>query len=152
MVNPSIMVSIILDFEKAYNKVPHECLIQKLHFYGIRGNLQAWFRHFQTDRTQKVLSDHRHSGVASETRRTTSGVPQGTVTGPLFSLLYINDLPSKLVSRSTLFADDCVMYKTAKSVEELEPFQDDLANLETWQDERGMSFNAAKCFVVKISK
>jgi hypothetical protein len=137
----------ILDFEKAFDKVPHERLLSKLDFYGIRGNLHKWIRHFLTERTQRVVCD----GVMSETKKVVSSVPQGTVTGPLDFLIYINDLPDNLSNKARLFADDCVIYTAAKSQQDLQSLQEDLKKLEVWQKTWGMSFNASKCFIMKIS-
>ena len=95
----------ILDFSKAFDKVPHERLLSKLHTYGIRNSLLAWMRNFLTQRTQQVVCE----GERSTPKKVLSGVPQGTVLGPLLFLLYINDLPSNLKSSVRLFADDCLV-------------------------------------------
>ncbi len=137
----------ILDFAKAFDKVPHERLLAKLEYYGIRGSILKWTRHFLTERSQKVVVN----GVASKPRKVISGVPQGTVTGPLDFLIYINDLPANLKSTSRLFADDCVMYTTGKTAEDFDAMQKDLDNLEGWQDTWSMSFNPSKCSVMKYT-
>ena len=94
-----------LDFSKAFDKVPHKRLLSKLNTYGIRHLLLAWIRNFLTQRTQQVVCD----GEKSVPKKVISGVPQGTVLGPLLFLLYINDLPSGLSSSVRLFADDCLV-------------------------------------------
>ena len=74
-----------------------------------------------------------------------SGVPQGTVLGPLLFLLHINDLPSVVSSKVRLFADDCLIYRNTKNKEDQIALQKDLNLLENWGNIWGMRFNAAKC-------
>ena len=97
----------VLDFSKAFDKVPHQRLMRKLWRYGIRGNTHTWIEAFLTKRQQRVVVD----GECSEWVSVDSGVPQGTVLGPLMFLTFINDLPK--AARNSfirLFADDCVLY------------------------------------------
>jgi len=96
--------AILLDFSKAFDKVPHQRLLLKLKHYGIRDNTLQWIQHFLQDRTQQVLLDGSHS----TTCYVDSGVPQGTVLGPLLFLLFINYLPDIVKSNAPLFADDCL--------------------------------------------
>ena len=96
----------ILDFTKAFDKVPHKRLIHKLNYYGISGSIATWIETFLTGRTQQVVVN----GASSSSTIVTSGVPQGTVLGPLLFLLYINDLPDNLSTSVQLFADDCILY------------------------------------------
>ena len=97
----------ILDFTKAFDKVPHKRLIHKLNYYGISGSIATWIETFVIGRTQQVVVN----GAASSSTIVTSGVPQGTVIGPLLFLLYINDLPDNLSTSVRLFADDCILQK-----------------------------------------
>ena len=137
----------ILDFSKAFDKVPHERLLSKLNTYGIRNSLLAWIRNFLTQRTQQVVCD----GEKSVPKKVISGVPQGTVLGPLLFLLYINDLPSGLSSSVRLFADDCLVYSAGKDNHHFTKLQEDLNKLQEWQDMWMMSFNPGKCYTMEIS-
>ena len=92
----------IMDFSKACDVVPRHRLLSKLNHLGIRSNINKWIENFLSDRSQKVLID----GEFSTSSNVLSGVPQGTVLGPLLFLAYINDLPDCVTSNVRLFADD----------------------------------------------
>ena len=140
----------ILDFSKAFDKVPHKRLIHKLHHYGIQGPICHWIESFLCGRTQRVMVEGEFSSQAD----VTSGVPQGTVLGPLLFLLFINDLPSVIDpdTRCRLFADDCLVYREIRSLQDQLQLQKDLDHLEQWSKQWGMAFNAKKCSVMTISR
>jgi len=139
---------ILLDFAKAFDKVPFQRLRHKLHFYGIRHNTLQWISSFLNSRTNQVLVE----GSISEKLEVLSGVPQGTVLGPLLFLVYINDLPSVCrSSQANLFADDTLLYKHIRSFEDATKLQKDLAALEDWESKWQMSFHPEKCSVLRIS-
>ena len=90
-------------------------------------------------------------GEASDKCKVTSGVPQGTVLGKLLFLVYINDLPSRIRSNVRLFADDCIVYRDINNIQDTEILQDDLNTLVQWERDWQMSFNASKCFQMRIT-
>jgi hypothetical protein len=140
--------AILLDFSKAFDKVPHERLASKLGYYGIRGTLLQWIRSFLANRTQQVLVE----GKSSDTAPVTSGVPQGSVIGPLLFLLYINDLPLQTTSTTRLFADDSFLYRKIRTTEDAKALQEDLDRLQQWERDWLMSFNPSKCEVIRITR
>ena len=139
---------IVLDFSKAFDVVPHCRLLHKLEHYGIRGKTLLWIQNFLTTRTQKVLVDGSSSGTA----HVKSGVPQGTVLGPLLFLTYINYLPDCVSSQTRLFADDCLLYRPIKSEADQVLLQEDLSKLQSWADIWCMNFNPSKCSVLRVAR
>ena len=136
----------ILDFSKAFDTVPHKKLLSKLSGYGITGPLHSWLNCFLTQRTKKVVLE----GVSSTSTSVDSGVPQGTVLGPLLFLCHINDLPASVSSQVRLFADDCLLYREINTFQDHVALQQDLHNLEQSADTWGMRFNATKCNMLSI--
>jgi hypothetical protein len=94
----------------------------------------------------KVMID----GETSQEAKVTSGVPQGTVLGPILFLCHINDLPEAVSSSVRLFADDCLLYRIIESIQDHVKLQEDLKALENWALINGMSFNAKKCYILSI--
>ena len=113
---------LIRDFSKAFDLVGHQRLLHKLHYYGIRNTTLTWISGWLTGRTQKLVVDGESSGEAA----VTSGVPQGTVFGPLIFILYINDIDNETSSSIRLFADDCLLYRTVSCIRDASELQRDL--------------------------
>ena len=118
----------ILDFSKAFDTVPHDRLLHKLEAYGVRGHLIKWIEKFLCSRKMRVMVNGEYSSEAE----VLSGVPQGTVLGPILFLVMINDLPDCVKSIVRLFADDCVLYRCINNFEDCLILQNDLKCLEKW--------------------
>ena len=89
-------------------------------------------------------------GEASQDSQVLSGVPQGTVLGPLLFLVHVNDLPQCVLSEVRLFADDCLLYRTIKNISDHLALKNDLLQLQEWATANGMSFNTKKCYILSI--
>ena len=132
-----------LDFAKAFDKVPRERLLLKLHAKGVSGRLLNWIRIWLTNRTQQV----KIGGQSSEKCEVKSGVPQGTVLGPPLFTVFIDDLDDYAVLIELLikFADDMKGFKEINGPEDRKSLQETLDNLYEWARIWGMSFNVKKC-------
>ena len=139
---------LVMDFSKAFDKVGHERLLQKIMHYGITGRTQKWIRSFLSGRRQRVVLDGEHSDQVA----VTSGVPQGSVLGPCLFLLYINDLANELESTVRLFADDTIAYLTVDSLADASRLQRDLDRLAHWESLWQMEFHSDKCQVLRVCK
>jgi len=145
--NKSQVDMIIMDFSKAFDVVSHNRLLNKLKWYGINNKTHAWISSFLRGRVQRVVVGGEHSTWTD----VASGVPQGTVLGPLLFLTYINDLPNNISSSIRLFADDCILYREIVNKFDADALQRDLDSLAKWAKEWHMHFNIAKCFVIRIT-
>ena len=134
-----------LDFQKAFDTVPHKRLLYKLKSYGISGNLRGWITDFLSDRTQVV----RVGSSYSLESKVTSGIPQGSILGPVLFTIFINDLPEDLTSVCKIFADDTKAYNADINSQTL---QCDLDKLMNWSRVWCLYFNAKKCKVMHIGK
>ena len=98
---------IMLDFSKAFDKVSHTKLLHKIRHHGIHSDTNNWIKAFLGNRSQQVVAN----GQASNPAAVLSGVPQGTVLGPMLFLLYINGILEGIHSKMRLFADDSIVYR-----------------------------------------
>ena len=137
---------VYLDFAKAFDSVPHKRLLCKLSGHGIRGKLLKWVEAFLTNRWQRVVV----KGEASGWSEVASGVPQGSVLGPLLFLVFINDLPGAVTSSTKIFADDTKLYHTIPSLTDMCELQDDIDALQTWSQNWQQPFNTKKCKVMHL--
>ena len=138
---------VLLDFSKAFDKVNHSKLLWKLHQYGLRGTALAWIRAFLGNRSQTVVLE----GEESDSVPVTSGVPPGSVLGPILFLVYIIDLPDELSSQVRLFADDTAVYLTNGGADDGKVLQNDPDRLSVWEDRWDMEFNSSKCQVLQVT-
>lgn len=139
---------VLLDFSKAFDKVNHLKLLYKLQIHGVQGKTLGWIESFLIGRTQRVVLD----GDTSSELPVSSGVPQGSVLGPILFLLYINDLPDNIHSNVRLFADDTAVYLAVQGQQDSVTLQNDLNKLQDWEKAWDMEFNPSKCQVLHISR
>ena len=133
--------SIYLDYAKAFDKVDHTLLLEKLYSYGIRGKIHAWLTSYLRNRIQTVVIN----GVKSYPATVQSGVPQGTVLGPVLFILYLNDL-TKCIKHSYVssFADDTRLLKEIQTTLDVDLLQTDLNESIRWSAENNMSLHTDK--------
>ena len=122
--------TIYLDFSKAFDSVPHARLIAQLESYGITGKVISWITGFLNNRKQAVCVN----GTVSKWAKVMSGVPQGSVLGPVLFTIYINSLPDSVTNHIKLFADDSKLWAPVKTIEDCEALQNDITQLHEWAD------------------
>ena len=143
-----VVDTIYLDFAKAFDTVPHQRLIGKLKSYGISGCILVWIEQFLIGRSQVVLVN----GTQSLPTSVLSGIPQGTVLGPVLFIIYINDILTNVDSKGYLFADDTKIFRQITTVEDSVALQRDIKSLEDWTKHWLLSFNQDKCHVLTLGK
>ena len=137
-----------LDFSKAFDRVPHLRLLSKVKAHGIDGSIFRWIQSWLGDRQQRVSID----GVKSEWGCVSSGVPQGSVLGPLLFLIYINDLDIGISSDLSKFADDTKLGRAIRADSDAVVMQEELTILSNWAEKWQMKFNIDKCSVLSIGR
>ena len=141
-------MSFIWTSKKLFVTVPHKRLINKLDSYNISNELLNWIEAILTDRKQKVAVN----GKESKWHNVTSGIPQGSVIGPLVFVLYINNLPELTKSDTFLFADDIKIFRTITDKNDQGTLQDDLNTLEQWSNKWLLKLHPSKCKHMTINK
>lgn len=141
---------LFLDFSKAFDKVPHEQLLFKLEQLGLPHGFVNWIAAYLSHRTQSVSI----GGCISPVLPVTSGVPQGSVLGPLLFLVYINDIVSIIDAgvHIRLFADDCIIFKEITSSSDQLLLDHSLHSVVSWCDTWKMKLNSAKSTLLRITK
>ena len=138
--------AIYLDFSKAFDKVPHQCLLYQIWLHGIRGQILNWIKAWLSNRKQRVVLN----GIKSEWKIVESGVPQGSVLGPLLFIIFVNHIHVGLKSRVWKFADDIKLVGPSGSDVQASKIQEDLDVLVEWTRKWQMSFNYDKCKVMHL--
>src|SRR6267154_1638672 len=139
---------IYLDFQKAFDKVPHDILMIKIRELGIVGKIADWIKNWLEGRSQRVGIN----GVYSDWNEVTSGVPQGSILGPLLFTIFINDLEAGVRNYMLKFADDSKLWGRVDTEEDRINVQKDLDTLGDWARRNKMPFNVSKCKVMHIGK
>lgn len=141
--------ALYLDFSKAFDKVDHQILLRKLKAIGITGKLHSWITSFLSNRFQQVMIN----GKSSKKAKVLSGVPQGTVLGPILFLLYINDLTQAIKhSYICIFADDSKLIKAIRSMRDRELFNEDIIAATEWAINNKMELNKLKYQLLQYGK
>ena len=142
LLDAGIPVDVIyMDFMKAFDSVPHERLLKKIRAHGIGGKLYKWIEEWLCRRKQRVVL----KGKTSEWEDMKSGVPQGSVLGPLLFIMFINDIETEVVSELSKFADDCKLASKAETEEDIKAIQEDIDTLGRWSEKWQMKFHPKKC-------
>ena len=142
--------AVFFDFRKAFDSVPHRKLLDKLQDLGLDERILQWVKSYLTDRSQKVIVN----GESSDPTHVLSGVPQGSVLGPLLFLVYVDgvmDLPLSEVSQLVLYADDILLYRPIKCQSDYSALQHEI-NTNSWVEDNHLQFNVSKCKHMLISR
>ena len=137
-----------LDLSKAFDTVSHILLREKLKSLCLGDRNLKWIMNFLKARTQRVTLN----GEFSNWSVVKSGAPQGTILGPILCNCFINDITKDVQSTIRLYADDCIVYRPIKSIEDCNILQDDLKVLGDWSKMWLLDFNIAKCKIMKMTK
>ena len=145
-----IFVPCFFDYRKAFDSVPHRHLLQKLKSLSINSYLLRWLYNYLYNRHQCVCVN----GASSNRLPVTSGVPQGSVLGPILFVIYINDIDSVHISEGnkTMFADDVMLYRPLYAASDLAIVQSDIDNLLSWSDTNFLDYNTSKCKYMIITR
>ena len=139
---------IYMDYMKAFDTVPHRRLIGKLKSYKFSSQITSWIQNFLSDRKQFVTVN----GENSELCPVLSGIPQGSVLGPVHFTIFINDLPGRVTSEAFLYAYDTKIFNKIKENTDVIDLQKDLAKLTEWSNEWLLKFHPDKCKHMRIGR
>jgi len=139
---------VMLDLSKAFDLVPHKRLVHKIKGYGVTNELAEWFEDFLRNREQRVVLGN----IGSNWAKVLSGVPQGSVLGPLLFVIYINDLPDLATNTMKLYADDSKLLSIVNDLSDASRLQGDLDSVSDWMSEWRMKLNNSKSKVMHYGK
>ena len=142
--------TIFLDLSKAFDSVSHPHLMIKLQRFGIHGTLLQWFSSYLSTRKQRTTINEELSGLTD----VLSGVPQGSILGPLLFLIFINDIPNTVQGSTqiALYADDSKLYRSINSYHDCMDLQDQLDKVAKWSLDWKLNFNATKCKIMSVTR
>ena len=149
--NGNEICSIFFDLRKAFDSVPHVHLINKLSSLPLCPHILQWIHSYLSERSQVVAV----GGELSSVKNVVSGVPQGSVLGPLLFIIYIDDVVTRISSSSSisLYADDIALYRSITSPTDYAVLQADISAIATWvEEERHLKLHADKCHFMLISR
>lgn len=145
--NRSQVDVIYADMSKAFDLVDHSILLRKLRSFGIAGKLLQWFESYLTNRQMYV----RFNGSTSLIFVPCSGVPQGSILGPLLFIIYINDLPTHIASSCSIFTDDVKISREITDIDDAKRLEADFKQLGQWCDSNGLVLNDGKCAIMTFT-
>ena len=142
--------SVFFDLRKAFDSVPHGPLLDRLLSYSLDPSLVAWIHGYLAGRTQTVVV----GGEQSASLPVISGVPQGSVLGPLLFIIYVNDLTSVIspYSKLSMFADDIALYRSITAAADYPQLQSDITAINFWVQDNHLSFNVGKCCTMLVTR
>ena len=149
--NGKEICAVFFDLRKAFDSVPHRGLLQKIQSAGINKHVLNWLFSYLYDREQYIVLD----GKESHSTPVLSGVPQGSVLGPLLFLIYINDATEQQLNSGsfiTLYADDLLLFREISCSDDYVKMQSDVNTLSTWVDKNNLTLNGSKCKCMIISR
>ena len=143
--------AVFFDLRRAFDSVPHRSLLEKLKATGINEYLLSWLYAYLHGREQSVVLD----GKTSSTIPVLSGVPQGSVLGPLLFLIYINDSASEQLNLGTyitMYADDLLLHRDINCSDDYLKLQQDVNTISNWVDTNRLTLNSKKCKFMIVSR
>ena len=139
---------VLTDFSKAFDKISHTIILEKLKIFGLTDNFLSVFTSYLTGRSQYV----QYNGYKSMPFVATSGVPQGSNLGPLLFLIFINDISEVIDVKHKIFADDLKLYMSIRSPEDCYRLQDSVDAMQRWCVKNKLLLNPGKCSVMTLTK